>query len=121
MQAGDSPSEHNYSITELETLAVVWAISHFHYYLYNQSVTVYTDHSAVKAILGSPNLSGKHAWLNVYSSGVGNIEICYCSGKANGNTDALSRWLLSECQEATVHGIETDGELDIGELFKTEP
>ena len=25
-----SPSEENYSVTELETLTVVWAMSHFH-------------------------------------------------------------------------------------------
>ncbi len=29
-----SQSEKNYSITELETLAVVWAVSHFHSYWY---------------------------------------------------------------------------------------
>lgn len=38
-----SAPERNYSITELETLAVVWAISHFHTYLYGNCVTVYTD------------------------------------------------------------------------------
>ena len=37
-----SLSERNYSITELEMLAVVWALLHFHYYLYNLCVTVYT-------------------------------------------------------------------------------
>ena len=54
-------AEKNYSITELETLAVVWAISHFHSYLYGNTVTVLTDHSAVRAILETPNPTGKHA------------------------------------------------------------
>ena len=35
-------------ITDLETLAVVGAVSHFHYYLYGHRVTIITDHSAVK-------------------------------------------------------------------------
>lgn len=62
-----SPSERNYSITEMETLAVVWAISHFQFYLYGRNVTVYTDHTAVKAVLESPNPTGKHArwWMKV--------------------------------------------------------
>ena len=46
-----SNSKANYSITELETLAVVWAVMYFHCYLYRRSVTVFTDHSAVKAVL----------------------------------------------------------------------
>ena len=44
-----SRSERNYGITELETLAVVWAISHFRHFLYGKLVTVFTDHTAVKA------------------------------------------------------------------------
>ena len=51
----------NYGITDLETLAVVWAISHFHYYLYAHRVTVYTNHSAVKAVLETASPSGRHA------------------------------------------------------------
>ena len=54
-------AERNFGITELETLAIVWAMSHFCSYLYSQDITVYTDHSAVKAILNAPSPTGKHA------------------------------------------------------------
>ena len=54
-------AERNYGITELETLAVVWAVTHFRVYLYGNRVRIYTDHSAVKAVLLAPNPSGKHA------------------------------------------------------------
>ena len=37
-------NEERYAITDLETLAVVWAISHFEYYLYGHNVTIHTDH-----------------------------------------------------------------------------
>ena len=60
-------AERNYGITELEMLAVVWSITHFHSYLYGHQVTIYTDHSAVQAILNTPTPSGKHArwWSRV--------------------------------------------------------
>ena len=88
-----TPAERNYGITKLETLAVVWSITHYHYYLYGQEVTVYTDHSVVQAILNTPSPSGKHArwWSKVYGAGIGKINIIHCSGKTNTNADALSR------------------------------
>lgn len=88
-----SGAEKWYTITELETLAVVWAVSHFHAYLYGNNVTVYTNHSAVKAMLETPNPSAKHAcwWTKVHGSRVRNIQIFYCSGKENVNADILSR------------------------------
>jgi len=90
-----SAPERNYSITELETLAVVWAISHFHTYLYGNCVTVSTDHSAVKAVLQTPNPTGQHSrwWTKVYGSGVKEVNIIYRSGKTNLSADALSRSL----------------------------
>ena len=88
-----SKPEKNYGITELETLAVVWAITHYRHCLYGRSVTVYTDHSAVKAVLETPNPSGKHArwWNKVYGSGISKVHIVYRSGKDNKCADALSR------------------------------
>ena len=86
-------AERNYSITELETLAVVWAITHFIPYLYGHDVTVLTDHTAVKAILQTSNPSGKHArwWTKAYGSGVRSVKIQYHPGRLNSSTDALSR------------------------------
>ena len=56
-----SDQEKRYAISELETLAVVWSMSHFHSYLYGHDVTVLTDHSAVKAVPCNPGGSSKHA------------------------------------------------------------
>ena len=88
-----SPAERNYCVTDLETLAVVWAMQHFRVYLYGHNVKVFTDHSAVKTVLGAPGLSGKHArwWSKVFGSGVKEVDIVYRPGKENDRADALSR------------------------------
>ena len=87
-----SPCKKNYGITELETLAVVWSVSHFRSYLYGQEVMVYTNHSAVGAVLQKPGAGGKHArwWLKVHGSGVKNVSIRYRPGRENSSADALS-------------------------------
>lgn len=127
-----SAPERNYAITELETLAVVWAITHFHSYLYGHSVTVYTDHSAVKAVLETPNPSGKHArwWTKVYGSGVKEVHIIYRSGKLNASADALSRSPQApapsegigeeEVQVAAITALENT-EIDIDALLSSDP
>ena len=99
MPAGHSPTEKCYGITELETLAVVWAVSHFHYYFYGHNATIYTDHTAVKAVLEKPNSSGKHArwWSRVYGSGFKQVSIAYQAGRENCNADALSRHPQPTC------------------------
>ena len=88
-----SDTEKRYAITELETLAVVWAMSHFRHYLYGHNVVVFTDHSAVKAVLTNPGSNGKHAcwWTKVYGTGVRKVEIVYRAGKDNLHADALSQ------------------------------
>ena len=109
------PAERNYSISELETLAVVWAIQYFHAYFYGHQVTVITDHSAVKAILQTPSPNGKHTewWTKIFSSGVGKVDIVYRPGKDNGGADALSRNPL------TFDG-EVDDQLQVAQVRTTE-
>ena len=88
-----NPSEKNYCVTELETLAVVWGTTHFRSYLYGGDMTIITDHSAVKPVLEAPNPTGKHArwWMRVHGSGIRSVHITYRPGRDNKSADALSR------------------------------
>ena len=127
-----SSSEKSYAITELETLAVVWAITHFRYHLYGNRVTVYTDYAAVKGVLGAPNLDGKHArwWNKVHGSGIREVDIVYSEKHNNCHADALSRQpVLSppleddsteEVQVALISSQETD-DADITTLLSRSP
>ena len=82
-------SERNYGITELETLAVVWAARHFRPYLLGHHTIVFTDHSACVSVLRTARPSGKIArWaLTVQEL---NLTLKHRAGKLNSNADALS-------------------------------
>ena len=53
-----SKAEQNYSITDCEGLAVIWAIEHFCSYIFGMYFILITDHSALKALTDKPNLTG---------------------------------------------------------------
>ena len=46
-----SPAEKNYTTTEKELLAVVFAFDKFRAYLIGTKVIVFTDHSAIKYLI----------------------------------------------------------------------
>ncbi|GET04438.1 reverse transcriptase family protein [Rhizophagus clarus] len=72
--------ERNYGITQLECLAVVWAVKHFHHYLHGQKFTVITDHAALRYLLNLSNLTGRLGrWLMFLNSY--NLEIINRPGK----------------------------------------
>ncbi len=56
-------AELNYSVTELESLATVAAVSYFDYYLYGRTVTVFTDHRACVSLLTSSHLNKRLMWF----------------------------------------------------------
>ena len=122
-----SPPEKNYGITDLETLAVVWALSHFKAYLYGQKVKVLTDHTAVKSVLLNPNANGKHArwWTRVFDNGISDVAITYRRGRENLNADALSRAPVGEappnedCLGVSV--ISVNGNTSLDKLFQASP
>ena len=90
--------ERNYGISELEALAVVWAVKHYRHYLYGHHCTVFTDHEALKSLLNTPQPSGKLArWRMALQE--------YRPRKMNGRADALSRYpislLASDCTDTS--------------------
>ena len=82
--------EKNYGVTELEGLGVVWATKHFRPYLYGHPCDVYTDHEVLKALLNTPQPSGKLARWGLALQEL-DLTIHYRPGKKNANADALSR------------------------------
>ena len=53
------PSEKNYGISELETLALVWAVKYFRTYNLGHPCTVLTDHAACLSLLNTSKSSAK--------------------------------------------------------------
>ena len=84
------PHEKNYGVSELEALAVVWAIKHFRVYLYGHKCDVYTDHEALLSLMNHPHPSGKLARWGLALQEL-DLIIHYQPGKLNQPADSLSR------------------------------
>ena len=85
-------AESNYTTTEKELLAIIFAVKHFRPYVYGQRFVLLTDHRPLTWLyqLKDPTLSSRLArWkikLQEYD-----FEIQYKPGRVNANADALSR------------------------------
>lgn len=84
------PAERNYSTTEREALAVVWAVERFRGYIEGHEVIIGSDHQPLKWLLTLKSPSGRLVrWalkLQCF-----NIQFQYTPGKANVIADTLSR------------------------------
>ena len=86
-----SGAEKNYSISELEALAIFDALKHFRHYLQHAPVTIKTDHQPLKGLFQhGVSQSGRISkWLAAMSQY--NYEIVYVPGAKMAHADALSR------------------------------
>lgn len=83
-------AERNYTTTEREILAIVFAVNKFKGYFTERPVVIYTDHAALTKLYTGKNLTPRVIrWalkLQEY-----NLDIQFKSGKENRVADALSR------------------------------
>ena len=83
-------AEVNYSTTEQELLAIVYATQQWRHYLEGPQWQLHTDHQPLVWIRTQPTLSRRQTrWLEWLSRF--HIEFCYIPGKQNVLADALSR------------------------------
>ena len=88
-------AEKNYSVTEQECLAVVWAIQYFQHYLGMQPFELITDHLALKWLQIAKMPLGRRArWIMELQQY--DFTIKHRPGKQNANADALSRIVEEE-------------------------
>lgn len=83
-------AERNYSTTEREALAIVWAISKFRGYIDGAEVTLLTDHQPLKWLMTLKSPTGRLArWALALQPH--NVKIKYIPGRINNVADTLSR------------------------------
>ncbi|POM70943.1 Gag-pol fusion protein, partial [Phytophthora palmivora] len=86
----NSPAVAKYGISELECLAVVWAVRLFRPHLYGRHFTIVTDHVALKWLMTAKEPAGRlHRWALTLREYDFTIE--YRPGRENHVADALSR------------------------------
>jgi hypothetical protein len=88
-------TERKYGASQMECLALVWALEKLHYYLEGTKVVVVTDCTAVKTLMNmeTPN---RHMlrWQIAIQQYRGSMTIVHKAGAKHRNADGLSRWAL---------------------------
>ena len=85
-----SKAEKNYTTTEKEALAMVYAVNKFRHYLLGNRFIFYVDHLALQYLVNKPQVSGRLAWWLLLFLEF-DFKVIYKPGKTHGVADALSR------------------------------
>ena len=88
--ASNQGAERDYSASQLEQLAVIWAVEHYRSYLEGRPFQVVTDHIALKSLVKQKDPQGQQARWNMRLLPY-DIDMIYKAGRLHSAPDALSR------------------------------
>lgn len=92
-------AEQNYTTTEREALAIVWAIQKFRGYVEGATILVQSDHQPLRWLMSLKTPTGRLArWA--LSLQAFDLHIDYITGKKNVIADTLSRPVLDESPDS---------------------
>ncbi|KAK4520564.1 uncharacterized protein ATC70_006441 [Mucor velutinosus] len=83
--------EKNYSIRELEALAIIFGVKKFRMYLECNQFTVFTDHSSLQWLLNTDADKQPRLWRWCLFLQAYDFKVIYIPGKVNHAADTLSR------------------------------
>lgn len=99
-------AEENYSASEKEMLAIIWALKVFRNYIYGQKFKIITDHQPLTFTLSPKNTNAKLKRWKAYLE-EHDYEIIYKPGRSNVVADALSR-IQTHVLTSTQHSADED-------------
>jgi transposase InsO family protein len=83
-------AERNYSTTERECLAIVWAVTHLRPYVEGKRFTVRTDHNALRWVMNLSDAQGRLARWRLRLAEF-DFQVEYSPGASHHAADAMSR------------------------------
>ncbi len=94
------PAERNYSVSELECLAIVASLKQFEFFVSSKEVTVVTDHKPCLALVKGSHLNKRLLRFALVIQQF-NASIMYRPGKLHANADGMSRQAWTETDDET--------------------
>ena len=102
-------AERNYSTTEKELLAIVWAWKQYRPYLYGKKFTIVTDHKPLTWVFSVKDPSSRLLRWRLKLEEF-DYQIVYKPGVTNANADALSRIIMTRISHVVRDNLEISKE-----------